>query len=588
MNPQSLLRQLALACASSLALATAHAQTVRHIGKVWYILLENRNFTQNENSYGEQIYGSPDAPFLNSLITPGASTISAQVSWCSAYHNALAVFNGSGPNIHPSEPNYVWFENGSNLSKADDNEPYGTGLSVLQIQNFLTANPAYTKQNLCALLQNASITWKAYAEGTNQLNNTGGNANLSGLLTATGASPGNWTVPLASFSGNNATYLNPYNHSTQWNFATKHTGSLFFPATNGCSTTSFTATDANTLTTNTFSANYPPLTQLAGDLTGGTCARLNVITPDQFNDGHTGLAAAQNFTYHGVNYGVVSGGGIGGGGGGPTAATDGSRVAQMDNFCAQVVPQIMASSDYTNPTSPGLIVIWTDETETSSGVQNDFQHTLLEVVISPLAKGNAYCSTLNYTHSSDLNTLQKIFQVPANTPTGFLNDAANPSNPTPASLVGLPTAVTAAAPLSGQASTPPSGYGTGQAYDLSDLFQSGVIPSSLPVSTNVSQSGFVLNRRTNTYTETVTVQNNQSTAITTPVYLALNNLSSNTSLLNKTGLTVNNAPVGTPYILVSNTGLAVGHSLTVTLSFTSPASGSISYTPNIIVTSGAP
>jgi hypothetical protein len=213
---------------------------------------------------------------------------------------------------------------------------------------------------------------------------------------------------------------------------------------------------------------------------------------------------------------------------------------------------------------------------------------LLEIVISPLAKGNAYCSTLNYTHSSDLNTLQKIFQVSANTPTGFLNDAANPSNPTPASLVGVKTEVSAVAPLSGQSATPPSGYGTGQAYDLSDLFQTGVIPATIPISTNVIQSGFVLNRRTNTYTETVTVQNNLSTAITTPVYLALNNLSSNTSLLNKTGLTVNNAPTGTPYILVSNSGLAVGHSLTVNLSFTSPASGNITYTPNVIITSGTP
>ena len=43
-------------------------------------------------------------------------------------------------------------------------------------------------------------------------------------------------------------------------------------------------------------------------------------------------------------------------------------------------------------------------------------------MISPLAKGNAYNSTLNYTHSSDLKTLQELFGVPA-PGGGFLGDA---------------------------------------------------------------------------------------------------------------------------------------------------------------------
>ena len=35
----------------------------------------------------------------------------------------------------------------------------------------------------------------------------------------------------------------------------------------------------------------------------------------------------------------------------------------------------------------------------------------MEIVISPLAKGYGYASALNYTHSSDLKTMQEIFHV---------------------------------------------------------------------------------------------------------------------------------------------------------------------------------
>lgn len=367
---QGLLQKIAMACASGLMLTTAHAQSVQHIGTVWYILIENRNFTENEATGGQQIFGSPAAPYINSLITPGNPN-AAQVSWCTSYHNVLSVYNGTSPSIHPSEPNYVWFENGSNLSKADDNDPYGSGQSVLQIDNFLAANPAYSSQNLCGLLQSADITWRSYTEGSNQLNTVGANANLGGIPTATPAPSNLWTVPLASFSGTNSAYINPYNNSHQWNVAIKHTGSLFFADTNG--TTSLTT--ANTLTTNPEVPNYVPLPQLASDLANNTCAQFNVITPDQYNDMHTALTGG--ITYNGTLY-----------------TGDSAQVAQGDNFLSIVVPEIMASAAYQNN---GMIVIWTDETEGSN--QNDFQHTLAEIVISPLAKGNAYASTLNYTHS---------------------------------------------------------------------------------------------------------------------------------------------------------------------------------------------
>ncbi len=526
-----------LACSLSLLLSSAHAQ--QQVGTVWYILLENRNFTESETSGGAQIYGSAAAPYLNSLITPGNPN-AAQVSYCAAYHNVLAAYDGSSPSIHPSEPNYVWMEAGSNLSKLDDNDPYGSGASVNQINNFLVANPDYSGQNLCGLIQAAGLTWRAYSEGTNELNSGGTNANLGGNLTATPASESIWTVPLASFSGSNATYTNPYNGSTQWNFACKHTGSLFFADTNG--TTSLTV--ANTSTSNPEAPFYSPLPDLVNDLAAGTCAQYNVITPDQFNDMHTALSSG--ITYHGVHY-----------------TGDSAQIAQGDNFLSIVVPQIMASPQYQNN---GVIIIWTDETEGSN--QNDFKHTLTEIVISPLAKGNAYASTLNYTHSSDLHTMQEIYQVTGNTASGYLNDAANPSNSAPANLVGTTTALAAVSPISGQSPTPPSGYGSGEAYDLSDLFQPGVIPSSIPV-VSITPSGYVLNRRTNSLTQTVTVTNMLGSALSDAIYLEAGSL--NTALKNSAGT----ATDGNPYVLVSGTGLAAGASATVTLQLANPSSGSV-------------
>jgi hypothetical protein len=78
----------------------------------------------------------------------------------------------------------------------------------------------------------------------------------------------------------------------------------------------------------------------------------------------------------------------------------------------------MASQAYKNN---GVIVIWFDETE----VGNTTSFTVPEVVISPLAKGNAYNSTLPYTHSSDLKSMQELFGVSA-PGGGFLGDANTP------------------------------------------------------------------------------------------------------------------------------------------------------------------
>ena len=525
---------LACACASGAMLAAAQAQQVK---TVFYILLENRNFTAGTDlTGGSVIVGNSAAPYLNSLITPNSST-SAPVSYCTAYHHVLSTTTGNNPSIHPSEPNYVWMEAGSNLSKLDDNDPYGSGQSVNQILNYLAANPTVSGEHLCGLLQAAGISWKSYQEDIDLQNTAGTNGNLGGTLTSTVASPSTWTVPLASFSGSNSTYTNPYNGSTQWNFACKHNGSLFFLDTNGSS-----ASAANTSTTNPVVSHYAPLQQLANDLTNNAVAQYNVITPDQYNDMHTALSAG--FTYNGTHY-----------------TGDLAQVAQGDSFLSKLVPQIMASQAYKND---GAIVIWTDETEGTN--QNDFNHTLTEIVISPLAKGNAYASNLNYTHSSDIATMQKLFQVTANTPTGYLNDAANLSNSS-GSLAGAAT-----------------GFGTGTAQDMTDLFVAGAIPASIPT-LKVAGSGYTINARAKTATQTVTVTNLLSSSVTAPIYLAVSNL--NTTLTNAAGTTQHNAPTGSPYVYVTS-GLAAGASANVVLQFALPASGGITDSLSAFTSGGQP
>jgi len=576
-----------LACTGAFGLMLSAAQA-QQINTVFYVLLENRCLSSGtDKSQTNVLYGNPAAPFFNALMTPG-NPLAVNSSWCSAYHNANSQTTGdfvsqtgsktdgtgAGGAIHPSEPNYVFMEAGSNLSKYDDNDPYGSGNSVAQIAKFLSLNPNVSGENFCALLQNAGITWKAYQEGTNLQNTTGGNFNTAGgTLTNNVVPAGQRTVPLASFSGTSASYTNPINGSHQFNFAAKHCGSLFFPATSGS-----TVTAANTSTSNVEVSHYAPLEDLDTDLANGTVAAYNVITPDQFNDGHTALSSAFVYTPTVANGNIGTGQSYAGG-------SDINRVALMDNCCAVLVNKIVNSAWYSAASPSGgtngshtAIVLWTDETEGSPN--DDYYHTLLEIVISPLCKGNAYNSTLNFTHSSDVATFQKVFGVTANTPTGYLNDAANASQVT----VGTATVNNGQGlvPATGQ---PFQGFGTGTATDLSDLFQPAVIPASIP-GLNLAASGFSYNRKTNVYSQTVTVTNALSTAIANPVYLVVGSLA-NTTLNNKTGTTVNNFP-GNPYISVSPSGLAAGASATVTLQFAAPSSGGISDTMSAINTAAQP
>jgi hypothetical protein len=126
---------------------------------------------------------------------------------------------------------------------------------------------------------------------------------------------------------------------------------------------------------------------LAIDLANNTVAQYNWITPDEFNDMHPFLPGG--FTYHGVHY-----------------KRDLSAIAAGDNFLTQLVPMIEASQAFRNG---GTIIIWNDENEGETKEDGKFSAT--EIAISKLAKGNATKVFITYDHSSDLRTMEELFNL---------------------------------------------------------------------------------------------------------------------------------------------------------------------------------
>jgi alpha-glucosidase (family GH31 glycosyl hydrolase) len=94
---------------------------------VFVILMENHNWSS--------IKGSTDAPYINNTLLPMAS-------YCDQYYNP--------PGIHPSEPNYLWLEAGTNFGILDDNPP--------------STNHQSTAAHFVTQLKNAGVSWKTYQE----------------------------------------------------------------------------------------------------------------------------------------------------------------------------------------------------------------------------------------------------------------------------------------------------------------------------------------------------------------------------------------------------------------------------------------
>ncbi|BCU77541.1 hypothetical protein [Luteolibacter sp. LG18] len=104
----------------------------------------------------------------------------------------------------------------------------------------------------------------------------------------------------------------------------------------------------------------------------------------------------------------------------------------------------------------------------------------------------------------------------------------------------------------------------------------------------VKLGGIVRDRRTGLYAQQVTITNNNAGPLAGPFFLALDGLSANASLSNAGGTTSVYAPLGAPYIAVPGSTLAPGASAIVSLQFTNPSNGAITYTARLLNSAPTP
>jgi hypothetical protein len=342
------------------------------VGDVFVILMENHNWTQPANPPANtppQIEGNASAPYINNTLTQIGA-------FANNYENA-------GVGVHPSEPNYIWLEAGTNFGNATDADtnkgssppspfsPNGT--------NLYTA-PSFTQQ-----LDQAGISWKSYQEDLD-INTTNGEV----------LPQSQWTSGITSSNGTTQT-------GTQFNYAVKHNPDEFFTYNVGA-----TAANGYTpLANDPFGvAHNQPLQQFYLDLAAGNVGKFNYITPNQYNDMHS---LRNNST---------------------------DLIAQGDQWLSQNIPLIMASKAYKNN---GVIMVVWDETEGG----DTSQYTVPFFLISSLARAGHSNSTL-YSHSSTLKTLEEIEGVGAlsdASQTGYfaandMSDLFQPGVLTPSTLKG--------------------------------------------------------------------------------------------------------------------------------------------------------
>ncbi len=179
-----------------------------HIQTVFIILMENHDWSS--------IKGNPSAPYINSVLLPMASH-------AEQYYNP--------PNVHPSEPNYLWLEAGTDFGIADDADP--------------VVNHQSSTSHLVTLLNNAGVSWKAYEE------------NIAGNV-----------CPL----------------TTLGLYAAKHDPFVYFDD----------VTDVNNAYAASCINHVRPYTELQTDLQSGAVARYNFITPNLCDDMHDDCAPAND------------------------------------------------------------------------------------------------------------------------------------------------------------------------------------------------------------------------------------------------------------------------------------------------------
>lgn len=187
---------------------------------VWVILMENHNWTGNNSgaTFGDpDIKGSDLAPYANGKLLNTSA-------------HAERYFNP--PNNHPSQPNYLWLEAGTNFGVLADTQPGQPPFNV-------------EAEHLARLLQDDGISWRAYAEP-------------------------DFGSPTFDVCPIDFTYLD-----------VEHLAFVYFTDVAGNPPKKNSAECI---------AHVRPYYQLATDLADHTSARYNFITPNLCHDGHESVS----------------------------------------------------------------------------------------------------------------------------------------------------------------------------------------------------------------------------------------------------------------------------------------------------------
>jgi phospholipase C len=206
----------------------------KHIQTVFLIVMENHNWSD--------IKGSFAAPYINRTLLP-------QASYATQYYNP--------PGLHPSLPNYLWLEAGTNCFP-------GTG--CIRDDDDPASHPIRSHAHLVTLLELAGISWRAYEEDVN--------GKRCPLSTHT-------SLQALAEAGVPGLGSNLY--------AAKHDPFVYFDdVTNGQSPSSPVCI-----------AHVRPFSQLATDLRQNTVARYNFITPNVCDDMHSHCPLFSNQIHQG-------------------------------------------------------------------------------------------------------------------------------------------------------------------------------------------------------------------------------------------------------------------------------------------------
>jgi len=189
---------------------------MNNIKTVFIILMENHNWAQIKNS--------PSAPYINNTLLPMAS-------YAEQYYNP--------PGIHPSLPNYLWLEAGTNFGIRNDNDP--------------KSNHQGTTAHFVTQLKDAGVSWKAYQE------------DISGSA-----------CPLSEIS----------------QYAPKHNPFIYFDD----------VTNTNSANSAFCIAHIRPYPEFATDLKNNTAAQFVFITPNLCNDMHDSCSPVKDAVRQGDNW----------------------------------------------------------------------------------------------------------------------------------------------------------------------------------------------------------------------------------------------------------------------------------------------